>query len=427
MIPKPRVNLDWRSLHAVVLESDDWGLCAWSPDEQAHRVLDVTPAFRSAVGLLYGRSTLESAADVRSLGELLLACRGADGIAPVWQANTVMAAPDYPRLEKPGHTEEPLPLVFLPETPSRWRREGMWEEVASAIEAGVWWPELHGLHHLPAHAWLEALRRREEDACLAWKEQSPICRAVEGSGEYDPAEPEALRREDVATAVEWFTKLFGRAPSSFCPPDYRWDEGLERDAERLGVTTFQGRAERMRSPLPRLRRLLHRYRWPHRNGRRFYLPPRIAFEPRGDARVTRFGVEPTRTAVRAAWRRGQPAIVSSHRLNYAHLDADWSAAGREALRALIEGLAGEGAVFVTDAEVRQLVERGWSMRPLGSSGALMRVTSAAAAPIRFPAPRGVVGAMMVGAGAAPGGVALEGGEVLAPDTPGVHRIVWSGR
>ena len=52
------LNLDWRRLKAVVIESDDWGLCAWSPDEQAYRVLTDTPAFRSPPGRIYGRSTL---------------------------------------------------------------------------------------------------------------------------------------------------------------------------------------------------------------------------------------------------------------------------------------------------------------------------------------------------------------------------------
>ena len=67
------MNLDWRRLKAVVLESDDWGLCAWSPDDQAVRVLADSPAYRSAPGRRYGASTLESADDVRLvvlLGEL---------------------------------------------------------------------------------------------------------------------------------------------------------------------------------------------------------------------------------------------------------------------------------------------------------------------------------------------------------------------
>ena len=38
------MNLDWRHLKAVVLESDDWGLCAWVPDEPAFAALASTAA-----------------------------------------------------------------------------------------------------------------------------------------------------------------------------------------------------------------------------------------------------------------------------------------------------------------------------------------------------------------------------------------------
>src|SRR5262245_54807548 len=96
--PDPASGLDWRRLPAVVLESDDWGLCGWVPDEQAYRVMADTPAWRSPLGLAHGRSTLESAADVERLASTLLEFRGADGFPPVWQANTVVAAPDYARL-----------------------------------------------------------------------------------------------------------------------------------------------------------------------------------------------------------------------------------------------------------------------------------------------------------------------------------------
>ena len=93
------MTLDWRHLKAVVLESDDWGLCAWVPDEQAYEALAGTPAFRNPAARAYGRSTLESAEDVARLAAVLLEFRGRDGRPPVWQANTVMATPDFARLE----------------------------------------------------------------------------------------------------------------------------------------------------------------------------------------------------------------------------------------------------------------------------------------------------------------------------------------
>ncbi|MBI5710200.1 MAG: hypothetical protein HZC42_07855 [Candidatus Eisenbacteria bacterium] len=412
------MNLDWGRLKAVVFESDDWGLCAWSADEDAHRALAGTPAFRSPAGRAYARSTLESAADVRLLAATLLEFRGGDGVAPAWQANTVMAAPDYAGLAAPRFDCDALPLVFLPETPARWRRPGMWAQVEQAIEAGAWWPELHGLHHLPEHAWLSALRRGDADALAAFEAQCLVCAAVEASGEFDPSEPADRRSRGVALAVERFGSLFGRAPSSLCPPDYRWDERLEDDAGRLGVTTLQGHAERA-GPLPRLRRLIHRHRWPLRAGARFYLPPRIAFEPRGTAAPgAPLGAAAAHRAVRAAWRRGQPAIVSTHRLNYAHLDAAWSEAGRAALRDLLSRLTADGAWFLTDAEVRQLLERGWSARPVATRGALVR-SPGASATVRFPAPAGVTGASSAVAGAA-----LEGREVVVRLERGAAMVEW---
>jgi hypothetical protein len=420
------VNLDWRRLKAVVFESDDWGLCAWVPDEQAYRVLADTPAWRSPAGQVYGRSTLESAEDVDRLAAVLSEFRGGDGLSPVWQANTVVAAPDYSALHPPLFEAGALPLVDLPATPSRWRRPGMWERVRETIEAGLWWPELHGLHHVPEHAWLTALRRGSADARRAHEQQCMVCEAVEASGEYDASEPAELRTAQIERAVARFAAAFGRAPTSLCPPDYRWDDTLEADAERLGVTTIQGRAERAGRPFPRLRRLAHRFRWPETSGRRFYLPPRIAFEPRG-GRVPneRLGPETVHRRIRSAWGSGQPAVVSTHRVNYAHLDAAWSEVGRSRLRDLMGALAGDGAVFLTDAEVRQLVERAWSLRPIGARGTLLRHYGVPREPLRFPAPRGVDRvALREGSRAEEARVTLEGGEVRVEANPGEYVLEW---
>jgi hypothetical protein len=421
----------WRRLKAVVLESDDWGLCAWSPDEHAHRMLTDTPAFRSPAGLIYGRSTLESAEDVRRLVATLIEFRGGDGFPPVWQANTVMAAPDYARLEPPLFQAATLPVLTLPQLPSRWQRPGLWEELRGACASGVWWPELHGFHHLPERAWLEALRRNQADARRAFEQQSPVCEAVESSGEFDPSEPGDVKRENLRRALETFARMFGRAPSSFCPPDYRWDDAFEGEAETLGVTLWQGRAERARRSFPALRRLLRRLSWRPSNGARFYMPPRIAFEPRGEASVPgaqgRFGVADAHRRVREAWSAGRPAALSTHRLNYAHLDAAWSDAGRGALRDLLQRLAGDGAVFLTDAEVRQIHERGWSARPIGARGTLLRYHGEPRLPFRVPAPAGTHGVLLrEGRGPEGSELTYDGDAAIARLLPGEYLLEWKG-
>jgi hypothetical protein len=419
----PRVNVDWGRLRAVVIESDDWGLCAWVPDAQARLVLSDTPSFRGPAGRRYGGSTLESASDLRQLCDTLATFQGGDGFRPVWQANTIVSAPDYSAMRPPRFLVDALPLVDLPATPSRWARPGLWEEVRRGIGAGLWWPELHGLHHLPEHAWLTALRNGANDARHAFEQQSPVCAAVEASSEYDPTEPPLTRDRNLTLATERFAHLFGRAPASLCPPDYRWDARLESQAERLGIAAIQGSSEQHGARFPQLRRLWHRLHWPRFSGRKLYLPPRIAFEPRaGDART---GVAAAARAVRDAWRRGQPAVLSTHRVNYAHLDADASAAGRAALRDLLQQLCAEKAVFLTDAEVIQLVSGGWSKRELGDRGTLLRYHAVPGAAIRFAVPSGVRGARFAETRDDGARIEVAGGQAEVRVKAGNHRIEWS--
>jgi hypothetical protein len=421
------VNLDWHRLKAVVIESDDWGLAAWVADEQAHRVLADTPVFRSPAGRTYGRSTLESAADVHALGELLMRYRGGDGFPPVWQANTIMAAPDFMRLTPPLFEGDTLPLVDLADLPPRWARPGLPAEIDTAIEAGWWWPELHGLHHVPVDAWLAALRRGAADARRAHTQLCLVCEAVDASGEYDATESSERVTWNLDQAIVRFEKRFGRKPTSFCPPDYRWDARLETLAEARGLTTFQGRSERADRRPVRIRRWLDRLRWPERESRIFYLPPRIAFEPRGQAAPDGpAGLAGALERVRAAWRRGQPAALSTHRANYVHLDALWVERGRAALGQLLAGLTAEGATFLVDAEVRALVERSWSVRPIGRRGVMVRFYGVPREDIRFPVPAGVTGVTVTeGAGGDRAKVRIENGDVVANLDPGEYLLEWS--
>ncbi len=373
-------------MKAVVLESDDWGLCAWSADEEAHRALRDTPAYRSAAGRVYGRSTLESCEDVRRLCAVLEEVRGADGLSPVWQANTVIAAPDYSRLHPPDYAPAEFPTRIQPEAPSRWTRPGLWDQVRRAIERDLWWPELHGMLHIPASSWLESLRRGDSDSRLAFEQQGLICRAAESGTEFDAREPRELRERHLALAVQAFSSLFGRKPSSFCPPDYGWDSALTASAAGLGIIVMQGWVEQAGLRFSYPRRWLRRRAWPRRLGPLHVMPGRIAFEPRGSAGGGPLGARRALERIRRSWSAGRPAVLSTHRANYAHLDGEWSEAGRSQLRTLLDGIARAGGCFLVDVEVVQLAERGWSFRPSGPQRALLRWRGAARKTLRLPRP-----------------------------------------
>src|SRR5262249_22637260 len=91
---EPRVNLDWHRLRAVVLESDDWGLCAWVPDDRAHRALANQPAFRTEAARRCAWRTRGCPGEGRARGAGLLGGRGGEASPPVGRATTGAATPD---------------------------------------------------------------------------------------------------------------------------------------------------------------------------------------------------------------------------------------------------------------------------------------------------------------------------------------------
>ena len=335
------MNLDWKRLKAVVLESDDWGLCAWSPDRpgvpRARRTFRCSAAGRPTLRRLDARARFRRQAHGRRCS---WSSAAATASRRCWQANTVMAAPDYARLNPPAFECDELPLIDLPLTPSRWARPGLWGEIVAAREAGVWWPELHGLHHLPECAWLRALRTGVLDARRAFEQQSPVCEAVASSGEYDPREPLEVRIRNLEGAVQRFRAAVRPAPGIVLParlPCRRAHRGGGRTARHPHVAGPPGaRRRRMAKaaafprPLPLSRR-----------GGRALLPAAAhrvrTRRGRGERAVV--GLEGALRGVRAAWSRSQPAIVSTHRVNYVQLDEARGAEGVDAAR--VPGRAGE--------------------------------------------------------------------------------------
>jgi hypothetical protein len=172
-----------------------------------------------------------------------------------------------------------------------------------------------------------------------------------------------------------------------------------------------------------------RYSWPNRRGALFHLPPRIAFEPSAvAAKEADTLARETRGRVREAWQRSQPAIVSTHRVNYAHLRPASAAAGRAALRGLLKLLVDDGAVFLVDTEVRQLDERAWSIRGIGARGAIVRYYGVPREPIRFPVPAGVTGVeLRDGRGGAGIEVGMEEGQGIARLNVGEYLLEWLPR
>lgn len=380
LLSAPPAVVDWSAVRAVAFHSDDWGLCGFVPDAGALDGLDRALLRAGAVLPVYWGSTLEDSAAVADLAAVLAAHRGADGLPPVWQPNYIVSS-----LALAAGDGAPAPVWRrhdLPDLPPPYARPGLWRAVEQAQAAGLWRPELHGSFHYDPD-----LRRA---AVTAGPVAAAAARGVlpfPGSNrawELGPWRSRETLAAELDGALAVFARLFGRRPASIMAPDYVWDGRCERLWQQRGLAGIQGKREQRNprwdrlGPAGRLLKAAERT-WSRRvQGQRVYLERNCRFEPAqsGDGAAT---VEACLREVRAAWARGEPAIVESHRVNFVHLDPALAAGGREALAELLRRLHAPGEptpLYLCDAELIQLQRGGTSVLVRGGRLVARNLTQA---------------------------------------------------
>jgi hypothetical protein len=359
----PRSAVDWRGLRAVALESDDWGLAGFVPSARVWEGLrreDLSPGRFPEV---YWNSTLEDSAMVADLAALLASHRGRDGLPAVLQPNYVMSSLAWEDGQWQRHD--------LPDLPRQYPRPGLWAAVAAARSLGVWYPEFHASWHYDP-----ARRREVTDASAAVREAAArgimLFPGSEAARELGPwrSTPELALELDEGLAV--FEGLFGRRPGSLIAPDYTWNSRVEGLWSSRSLNVIQAKREQRNPDLPagatgRVLKVLERQWAKAMQGGRTYLERNCRLEPvqSPDSEAT---VAACVRETERAWERGEPAIVETHRVNFAHADAAVVERGRRSLDgylAQVVELPGPGPLFVADVEIASLARHGTSVRRAG--------------------------------------------------------------
>lgn len=368
-----RYRLDYGRQRVIVLQSDDWGLEAWFPDAASAEALSDAVAGIPERLRPYATSTLESASEVDSLAAFLSGFVDADGLPAILQANTVVAALDAaPPASENGAPEYGFQLRAPGSGVGPYARPGLWEAYGRAVDAGVWRMELHGFAHRDlaryASAWEqgdELTRRAAEWGVIAhegWRRRHELAK-----GDL------ARSRLTLSAAMQRFETLAGHPAVSFIAPDYHWDSSDEKALRELGIGVIQGKAEQINPRWSRggvRARLLKR--WEQQRERRaagvLYMDRPARLEPYGESDPSAAqGAEAAANAVRAAWRRGEPGVVSIHRVQLVHPEEAIKRAGRRQLEALFEELGGAHTLrFLVDAELVALEREGISAIRRGS-------------------------------------------------------------
>jgi hypothetical protein len=248
------------------------------------------------------------------------------------------------------------------------------------MEKGVWYPEYHGNTHFNIFAWHQLLMKRDHSTLESFNQQVFINGNVEYNFEYDKRLSFKQQAAAITIGFNRFQKVFGYHPHSSIAPNYAWQTKTEKALAQRDIRIVQAKnwQYEQRSLLEKVRgkiiNLLGKRSadkpWQVNMGdyntklQVFYLIRNVNFEPRGkkDSEATS-GAEEAYRDIIAAWERNEPAIVNTHRINYAYLDSGFLKENLTQLDWLLNKVQLEHpeAVYSTDWELAQLYEDGTSV------------------------------------------------------------------
>jgi hypothetical protein len=293
----------------VLLQSDDWGRVGLRDRDGLDRL-------RSA-GLTLGERpydfyTLETAEDLAALSQFLKRHRDATGRSACLGMNFVTANLDFTRM-----ADEDFRQIHLrPITeglPDQWQRPGLSEAYREGIDAGVFYPALHGSTHFCRRAierQLAAGGERAELLRMLWKAGTPYIHwrmPWIGYEYWDlelPADERFLSADVqaklIGSAVEIFAKFFAVPPRSACAPGYRANLDTHRAWAQYGVRVAQNGAGTFTPPHLDDWGILHLYR-------------SIDFEP---ALGEELAIDAFARKAGEYFAKGLPLVVSLHSINF---------------------------------------------------------------------------------------------------------------
>lgn len=337
----------WRTAERlVVLAVDDYGNVRQDSVETMQRMIDSGLSMSNR----YDRfDSVENRQDLESLFEVLSSVSDGQGRSAVLTPYTLCANLDFDAIDAndAAYRYETLPQTFarLEETQGQAYR-GAWDLWQEGIRLGLLKPQFHGREHLNVELLERKLRSGDRALKINLENRSLTALGVEPSmpgvgftqafALWDRSELNR-HREIIADGLELFERVFGFPSKTFTPPGQQLHPELYRYVETLGVRAID-------KPFRCVRRLDQ-----HESKREFnVLGPcvkhdhvsvvrNVVFEPTNDRAFDSVKLALDQVAAAFRWRR--PAIISSHRVNFAgHIDPDNREFGLDSLKRLLDGI-----------------------------------------------------------------------------------------
>jgi hypothetical protein len=306
----------------VVIEADDYGGIRM-PSAEASKKLQQAgiPSLDSRYNKF---DTLENKTDLEFLFETLNSVKDADGHAAVLSPFVNVANPDFEKIKSSGYHEyfyEPFTTTL-----QKYNRDAgtmlVWRQ---GMQAGIFTPQFHGREHISVQPWLEQLQAGNRQLLAAFENGFVSVGNITGIHDYaQEFRPEFYFTKDtqkpflhqsISEGVAMFEKLFGYTPAAFMPSNSVFHPDFEPSVFQSGIK-FLVVAHKNLTPAeegnPSFTNFTFRQKI--KPGKLNYYIRNCAFEPNDEGYKN---IDGTMLQVAAAFKWKKPAIISTHRVNFA--------------------------------------------------------------------------------------------------------------
>lgn len=311
----------WRTKRKLLLiESDDWGAIRMP----SRKTYDYLLSKNIAVDQSYfdKNDSLESAEDMECLYEVLDSFRDIHGNPAVVTAFSVVANPDFEKIEAAKRQEYHYELIT-----ETYKRNPHTEKSFSLFQEGIekrmLIPQFHGREHLNTIRYMEAINSKSEKEKLAFESKAFISGKLENDPYHYPLgymaafnwsnkEEAELLKAIVKDGLTLFNQIFGFQSISFVASQTIWSKDIHPVLAQNGVKLLVGQ---QLSPLGNNKNKLINNHWGSKNKEdQIHWRRNCTFEPSRNQDYD--WVNRALQEIEIAFRWGKPAVINSHRVNY---------------------------------------------------------------------------------------------------------------
>lgn len=307
--------------------------------------------------------SLATSGDLTALFEVLCSVRDSTGRPPVFTPVSVVANPDFNKIENSSFREyyyEPF-FETLKKYPACENSFDLWKE---GIKHRLFVPQFHGREHLNVSVWLRALQNKNKRISLAFKNRMWGISTVddpqinlEVQAAFDFTDPDDLnyQKDVIKTGLDLFEKLHGYRALFFVPPNGPFSSKLEHISVGSGIK-YLSYAKLQIEPLgqSKTKKRIHWLGQRTESGL-LCLTRNCFFEP---SEPSRDWVDSCLFDISNSFRWNKPAVISSHRVNFiGALHESNRSSGLRQLQLLLRNIIKywPDAEFITSAELGNLI------------------------------------------------------------------------